>query len=335
MAEATEVTESIQPGVSEREAAARIEAIMAQSDPEFADDQPAEESSQQTQTAQAAEPEAQAEGDVEENDQAPQEQSESESIELDYDTLIQVRGKDADGNETSEDVSLQQLVEERMLQADYTRKTQELAQQRNKSQEEANQAREAERQQYIDALETQQQLIMQLLVPDSSNLDTLAEEDPAEYLKATHRLNKINSVVQQIEARKQQTIAEQQQYWNDNVLPQQLELVKQKIPDWKDDLKPTLIAAGKRYGFSEEEMGQVWDARQIHLLHDLDRLHKLEDSLSAQKKVAQKKIVQKPKVVKAGRTQPVQEKGQEAKKRLRKSGRWQDAVQYFYETDSD
>ena len=318
---------STQIGLSEQEAAVQIESILSQTDPEFAEEQPPQDS-------EANEPETdEVEAKTEEAEQ-PVEDSEESVNEIDYDTLVEVKGKDADGNETTEEVALKDLIKERMLNSDYTRKTQELAKQRAEVEQSLQKGIEQERAQYLQALDTQQQLIIQLLAPEARNLDQLAEDDPGEYVRAQAKLNRINSVIQQIEQQREVQNQKQREYFNTNVLPKEQESLKQKIPDWSEDTRLKVMETGRSFGFTDNELAQVVDHRLIHLLHETGKLRGLEKTVSDKKAVASKKIVEKPKVVKSGKP-VVEKKGGEALKRLKKSGNIRDAAAYFMETMDD
>ena len=323
--------------LSTEQAAMQIDALLAE-DPAYANDQPPEEKGRResTQRPQQAdeEPEVKAEESSEESEETEQPEEESEAEELDYDTVITVKSKDKEGNEIAEEVPLKDLISQRMLQSDYTRKTQELAQQRAEVQNELQKGIEQERQQYIQALETQQQLVVNLLAPEAANLDQLAEDDPAEFIRVNNRMSKINNVVQQIEAKKQKAIQEHREYLQTKVIPNEMELVKQKIPDWSDDLKPTLVETGKRFGYTNEELGSIIDHRQIHILHELNRLSNLEKGMADKKSVASKKVVEKPTVMKSGGKQK-QSKGGESFSKLRKTGKMEDAAAFFMDTIPD
>ncbi len=318
---------STQIGLSEQEAAVRIESILSQTDPEFADEQPPQDS--EANEAEADEVEAK----TEEAEQ-PAEDSEESVDEIDYDTLVEVKGKDADGNETTEEVALKDLIKQRMLNSDYTRKTQELAKQRAEVEQSLQKGIEQERAQYLQALDTQQQLIIQLLAPEARNLDQLAEDDPGEYVRAQAKLNRINAVIQQIEQQRQAQNQKQREYLNTNVLPKEKESLQQKIPDWSEDTRLKVVETGRSFGFTENELSQVVDHRFIHLLHETGKLRGLEKTVSDKKAVASKKIVEKPKVVKSGKP-VVEKKGSEAFKKLQKSGDYRDAAAYFMETMDD
>ena len=297
--------------ISEDQAASQIDAVLAL-DPDYADEEPEEESKAPVEVQ---------EEDEQNDEEEPKRESKSdvEELEIDFDEAM------FEVEEGKERVSLNDLKKGNMLQADYTRKTQELATQRAEVQEQLNKGIQSQRQEYLDALNNTQQLMLQLMAPEVQNLDQLAEEDPAEYIRVQNKRNKIQEAWRQIEESKSSEVQRNQEYIRTNVLPKELELTKQVIPEWSDDIKPALIATGKKYGFNDEELGNVIDHRVIHLLHEHSKLLKLQTTVNESKDVSAKKVVAKPKVVKSGTRATSRDDGVSMKK-LQKSGRYQDAA---------
>jgi hypothetical protein len=306
--------------VTEDQAASQIDSLLSV-DPDYVDEEPEKESEKPVEVK--AEVKAEEESEEEEK---PETESESEEVEFDFDQkMFEVEETLLDGNKETKKYSLNELKSQRMLQADYTRKTQEVAKERAEVNEQLQKGINEQRQEYLKALDTNQQLLLQMVVPESQNLDQLAEDDPAEYIKVQNRLNRINETYRKIEEQKAAEAQKYQEYLRTEVIPKELELTKRVVPEWSDDLKPALIETGKRYGFSDEEMGTVMDHRIIHLLHEHARLTKLEASLKDSKDISQKKVVAKPKVVKSG-TREKQDSGGEAFRKAQKTGRFQDAA---------
>lgn len=297
--------------ISEQEAASQIDAVLAL-DPDYADEEPEEESKAPVKVQEEEE-----QNDEEEPEK--ESKSDAEELEIDFDEpMFEVE-------EGKERVSLNDLKKGNMLQADYTRKTQELALQRAEVQEQLNKGIQSQRQEYLDALNNTQQLMLQLMAPEVQNLDQLAEEDPAEYIRVQNKRNKIQEAWNRIEGAKSSEIQRNQEYIRTNVLPKELELTKQIIPEWSDEIKPALIATGKKYGFNDEELGNVLDHRVIHLLHEHSKLLKLQTNLKESKDVSAKKVVAKPKVIKSG-SRVTEKSGGADFRKLQKSGRYQDAA---------
>ena len=312
--------------------AQRLESILMQ-DPEYAD-QPEEKESAPQETAEAEEQpvedsEAQVQAEEEEEPQeAAAEEEDSEALEIDPDeALFEVEESLPDGNKETKKYSLNELRKQRMLQSDYTRKTQELAKQRAEVQNELEKGLNAQRTEYVQALEAQQQAFMELLAPEVKSLDDLSVEDPAEYVKVQHRITKYQDAIKQIEGKKAEAIQQHQEFLKTKIIPEQQELLKSKISDWDESKRVAVIETGKEFGLSEEEIGSIIDHRHVHILHELGRLRALEKSFNDKKTVAQKKVVEKPKkALKSAGRQKQPTKADESRSKLKKTGRWQDAV---------
>ena len=303
--------------VTQEQAGSQISDLLAD-DPDYRDEEPSTESSKE-EASEAGEEAAEVEAASSDAEEEPETESEAEEIEIDFDSpMFEV--------EEGRKVSLNQLKKEHLLQSDYTKKTQELATEKAKVQEELNKGLNTQREEYLTALDTQQQLLIQMVAPQIQNLDKLAEEDPAEYIRAKNQLDKINELVRGIDGKRRSEQEKYQEYVRTQVLPKELELTKQVIPEWSDDLKPVLVETGKKYGFNDDEMSVISDHRVIKILHELNRLTKLEQSLTASKEVSNKKVIAKPKVLKSGTRNSQDKEGGDNFKKLRKSGRFQDAA---------
>lgn len=279
----------------------------------------------QTQTAaeQSAEPEKEAEA-------APGEQ---ETVKWDEvkDVKIKVPMK-ADGKEWEEEVTLEQLRSERMMQADYTRKTQEIAERERLAQTHAQQAVEKERGQYLEALGALKKTIQQAAAPEFGNVDwnKLAAENPAEYVRLSNRAREFNEAMQRV-AFEEEKVQKQQAEERDKRLAQAVSesqvKLREAIPTWNDDLYQSLLKRGvDTYGFKPDEMGQVWDHRIMRVLHDAHQWRAMQDG----KPLAEKKVVTVPNVLKPGNAKPkVDPKAQELQQnraRLAANGNDMDAA---------
>ena len=311
--------------ISTEQAAGQISAILAE-DPEYAEDQPEEESEVQAKPEESNEEPPKDEESEETEEETEEKPEEGETLEIDPDEeMFEVEVAIEGGEKETRKYSLNQLKKERMLEADYRRKTEELSRQRNEVQSQMRQGVEKERGQYLEALNNLNQMVVQLTTPEATNLDQLAEDDPAEYIRVQRRLEKNNEVAQKIQAEQQRVQREQAEYFQTEILPKELKKVEKAIPNFAET-KSDIIKTGAEYGFSEEELSNIWDSRAIRVLHDAYRWQKSQKELDGKKTVASKKVIEKPKVVKGSST--VKDKGNaEAFKKLQKSGRMEDAAQ--------
>ena len=301
-----------QPGATIEEAAEQILGVVYPEEKEEAVEEPTE--------AATEEPAETEEAPAEEATQ-PEEEVEIDPDEkwIDVEEVVEGGGKEV------KKYSLNELKAQRMMQADYQRKTAELARQREEVQQSLRQGIEKEREQYKQALDVQQKLVWSLAAQDLQNadMDKLATEDPAEYIRVQNRLNKFNQVIQGIQAEQQKLAQQELEHLQKDVLPKAAEQIQRDIPNWGPEVKQTLIKTGMDYGFSQEELHAVVDPRVIKVLHDAYQYQQYK----AQKPIADKKVVAKPKVLKPGTKQVVKDDGGDAMKRLKQTGRYQDAAE--------
>lgn len=253
------------------------------------------------------------------------------TIEIDPDEkLFEVEIAVEGGEKRSEKLSLNELKAQRMMQADYQRKTQEVARQRDEVGEKIRQGIQAQQTEYLQRLQSFQEQLVKTVAPELSSVDwnKLAAEDPVEYVRVSNRARQVEQTYQAIEAEKQRTA--QQLKANQEAQLQKLkqeaqERVKQSIPTWNDDLNSQLRkTAIESYGFKTEEIEQIFHPGFMRLLHDA---HEFQKAKSA--KPADKKVAVAPKVLKPGVVKPDgdgNERVKEAKAKLRKSGSVNDAA---------
>jgi len=239
---------------------------------------------------------------------------------------VKVDGKDVE-------VTLEELQAGYSRQADYTRKSQVLAEQRKQMEEELN-ATQQERQRYSSQLE-------QFTKDADSKLDEfksvdwtkLKEDDPMEYALKRDQYRELQESKRMVEeeqqnlATKQQ--AEMQQKWQEELARQQ-EIMAQRLPEFVDpDKGPKLKQAIKTFamnkGFTEQEVNSLIDARSVDVLH---KAMLYENLLEA--KISKKKEKVVPKVTKPGTSTPKaeidSEKVKQQRSRLKRSGKVDDAA---------
>jgi len=324
------------PG-SEREAA---EAFLGLLDPqEETIEQPEEssptedvdESTEETQDEPLEEEEGELEDESEdEEEEEPESEEEQEETEEVYSVKV-------DGEEM--EVSLDELIKGYSRQSDYTRKTQELASERNsmaaQQQQWANEIAEAqaERQQYISALG-------QMITNQMAGLEQftkvdwerLREEDPIAFVQKKEDFRDAQERVRQAQA--EQHIAQekqQQELARVKKLAMQEEYTRlvERVPEWAETESRNKMAAelnsyALEQGFSSEEVAGLIDHRSLIVLMKARKYDELQ-------KTDVKKVKKKPKVVKSGQGG---NKKQEAKttkriasiKRLKETGRVEDAT---------
>ena len=233
------------------------------------------------------------------------------------------------------EVPLDELLKGYSRTADYTRKTQEIAETRKAVEAERAKIDEAAR--LRDTYAQRLSVIEQMLNQDSGeDLATLKETDPIGYAvkvaEQAEREKQLNAV-----RAEQQRLAQQQQAEQSERLKAHLAAEAQKlseaIPEMSDPVKGQAIRTdirnyAQKLGFSEQELAQVYDSRAVTALYKAMQY----DKLVSNKGEATKKVSQAPKMLKPGTSTPEARQTQEAKQlrgRLKKSGRAKDAAALF------
>ena len=239
---------------------------------------------------------------------------------------VKVDGKDVE-------VTLEELQAGYSRQADYTRKSQVLAEQRKKMDEELA-ATQQERQQYQSQLE-QFKIQADSKLEEFKSVDwtKLKEEDPMEYALKRDQYRELQEN-KRLVAEEQQNLAQKQQTemqtkWNEE-LAKQKEIMAQRLPEWNDPekgpkLKQNIKSFALKKGFTEQEVDSLIDARSVDVLH---KAMMYENLLEA--KISQKKAKVVPKVQKPGapstKSEVNSEKVKQTRARLKRSGRVDDAA---------
>ena len=262
------------------------------------------------------------------DEEADEEQSEGEGAT--YRVLV-------DGKEMQ--IPLDELLSGYQRGSSFTQKSQALSDERNAFAEQQT-ALGQERQTYASVL---QQLRQQMEAAAQPNIDwdTLERQDPLQYLKLKQmerdRGEQIQAV-QEEQVRMQQLLQGQQSEELEQRLSQERTMVLEKIPEWSDsdlqaDEQRKLLEYGKTLGFSDEELGQIYDHRALIALRDAWRYNKLTNGEKIQ--TAKSKIGS----AKAGNketSQRVRSRKQKAmRQKLRTTGKVDDAAALFGELLAD
>lgn len=244
---------------------------------------------------------------------------------------LEVKVKGEDGKDIVEKPTIKELREGYMRQKDYSRKTAEVARQREEVPEKIRQGVESERTSYLQTLQELQSVVIETVAPELKNVDwnTLSTTDPFEYIRLKNRSEQIQQVLTGIQTKQQEIVnkqkAERAQTLQ-KVAQESRQMLEEKIPGWNDDLYQSLMeTASKDYGYKREEVASWVDPKAFQLLHDAHQFRQLK----ATKPIVDKRVVSVPKVVKPGSSQPVsrkQSEASEAMKRLKGSGKIEDAA---------
>ena len=240
---------------------------------------------------------------------------------------LDVKTKGEDGKDVVEKLTVKELREGYMKGKDYSRKTAEVARQREEVGEKVRQAIDSERTQYQQNLQQLHNFVIDSVAPELKdvNWNQLATDNPMEYVRIRNRADQITQVLANIES-KQKEVSEKQKgevsQARQKAAIEARTKLESEIPNWSDELYHELMKTGEAYGFKQGEVGSWVDARAIQVLHDAHQYRLLKAKTPL-------KVVVPPKVVKPGATQSLtqaQARAGAAMKRLQPSGRVEDAA---------
>jgi hypothetical protein len=260
-------------------------------------------------------------------DEEPEQESESEpDDEPTY--SVKVAGEE-------KELTLSELKTLAQQGADYTKKTQQVAEQRKALEAESvaiDQARQL-RDAYAERLQAMEQLLSS--PEQSENLEYLKESDPIGYAVKVAELSQQKEQLQAIQAERYR-IAEQQQAEQQHALQgyiaQQAARLSEVLPEYSDPVKgeklrSELRSFAKDIGFSDQELSMVRDSRQVLALHKA----MLYDKLQKSKPDVNKRVNEATKTIKSGNSvKPVtSDQVKRQQQQLKQSGKVRDAAKLF------
>jgi hypothetical protein len=298
-------------GPTSDEMVARFGALIDGDDDTGADDEELTEDN-----AEGSDPEGELEAGAEGTDEETDEQPGQ---------LYTVR---VDGEEIQ--VPLEELAKGYQRQADYTRKAMALAEARKSQESEFNTVR-AERAQYAQWAQEMLQQMQQQMGPEP-DWERLQQDDPIGYAATWARRQQQREQLAALDQRRQLVMAQQQRDQEaqlQRTLAQEQQLLAAAIPDLADPERASLVKAdlaayGKKLGFSESELNEVYDHRAVVALYkaaQYDRLMSQKPKLQQAQKARPERVIAPGAAGKA--TVPTT---QRAVKRLSQTGRVVDAA---------
>jgi hypothetical protein len=291
-----------------------------------AEAQPEEEQSEsESEEVEGAEPQDEALESSEEVE-GDEEESEEEAP-RDEKFVVKVDGKEIE-------VPKEELIRGYQREADYTRKTQKLAEERKLVESEFQQVR-AERE-YTSQLLGQLQQKLQEYEPPEPDWNRLEVEDPTEYARqwtSHQRRQQQKYAIQAEELRIAQLQNADAQKHIHATLAAETARLKEKIPEWNSPEKAkaegkALLEYGQVLGFSEQELNTITDSRALLALHKAWKY----DQMMSKRPEFQAKIKKAPRMVTPGSAGNVSSKSSDlnnAKKRLAQTGSVRDAASLF------
>ena len=271
------------------------------------------------------------ESEVDEVEESDEEEDGSEEAVEEIDVYtIRVDGEDVD-------VTLDELQKGYSRQQAFTKRSQELAEQRR-----AFEAEQAETKQLRDNYAQQLELLTQQIqqtIPQEPDWVALSKEVSAEEynrIKAGYDYQKqsLEQAEQERQRIAQEQQAEQQEQMQKHLSSQRDEMMN-RIPSWQDEgtrneeRLEVIKYAQRRIGFSEEEIANASDARAIELLYKAWKW----DTLQEKKPSVKKRTRKAPKMAKAGqpktKAQVASRSRQQAMDRLNKEKSVDAAVKFL------
>lgn len=234
------------------------------------------------------------------------------------------------------DVPLEELLKGYSRTADYTKKTQELAENRKAVEAERAKIQEASRlrDQYAERLSVIEQMLNQ--TEKAEDLSVLKETDPIGYAvkvaEQAEREKQLAAVRAERQRLAQQQQSEQQERLQAHLASEAAKL-REAIPEMSDEIKGDVVKReirdfAKSIGFSDQELAAVYDSRAVLTLYKAMQY----DKLMKGKPEVTKKVNQAPKMLKPGTSTPEARETDQVKKmrqQLRKSGNKNDAARLF------
>jgi hypothetical protein len=278
-----------------------------------------------------APPEPAQEAQPEEAQEAPPEEAPEKKEEPPQEiTKYRLTVKNDEGKDEQIEVDLSELQRGYMKDRDYRAKTQALARERETVQTKIKEATEPVVKQYTDQLKFFEQALWKTIAPEIEGVDLnqLAKDDPAKWAEKVQAINNVNGLLQAVKAEQDKLAQKQQEEYRASLrkhVSEAVETLQRDIPGWNNELYGSILASGMKYGYSQEELNAVADARAIKVLHDAMQYQRLRDA----KPAVEKRVQEVPKVLKPGSTEKPDANREEHKKlmaQLKRSGRSEDAV---------
>ena len=300
--------------------------------PEVKDEQAVEETVEET-DEETLEEEVEEESDTDEPDDTEEADEEFEEVE-DEEPEVKTYTVKAAGEEI--EVTEDDLIKSYQMEADYTKKSQKLAEDRKVV--EANIAKIQDsinvRNEYAQKLEQVSQVLNDEFDSDE-DLEQLRENDPVSFAvkiaERTENQKKLNIINQERQKVMQEQQIAQQQHMQETVANESKKLVE-LMPEFSDKVKGEQIkkdirSYGLQNGFTEQEMSAVYDSRHVLMLNKAMKY----DRLMKSKAGTVKKVSKAPKTISKGKkisnSQAAIQQKQRA--RLKSSGSVEDAVSVF------
>ena len=336
MSEETTTSTPVESGdksITMSEAASAFEGML--STPEDSNEQPTEKE-ENTQEAEVEETDVELEAEETEEVELAEEETEDESEIEDEEVVEEEQTFTVKAAGEEKEVTLDELKKSYQLGSDYTKKTQEVAEQRKVIEQEAKAIIEARK--VKDDYAQRLQAVEQFLTGTNDSPEDLAamkENDPIGYAVKVAEMTEKKEQLQQVQSERERLAQEQNAVRSDEMqkfVANEAKKLTESLPEFSDKAKGEQIRNeirnyGKKVGFTDDELSQVYDSRHVLVLHKAAQW----DKLQASKSDVKKKVAKAPKTLKGGAKvkQTVTDKQKKQQQRLLQTGSARDAAAIF------
>ena len=272
----------------------------------FLSDTPEEESTEEIEASQAddstADGDTEAEANNEQDDDDSQESEEPAPV-----AKITFKVKGEDGTEETVEASTEELAASYLRQKDYTKKTQALAARESEAVNFLKTKHDEIRNQYLSQAEVTRAALVQMAgIKTGDEMAQLAHSDPAAWVAENQRQQSVTAYLNQLDKQingERQRAAQEAEAYRAQSLQKQFQQTWEVLEKEKID-KPALAkiyeGVNKTYGFTPEELGNVYDHRLVRMMRDAQAYQ----ALKAQKADVTRKVSDAPRMPQRQMKQP-------------------------------
>ena len=232
---------------------------------------------------------------------------------------------------TDYEVTQDELIQGYQRNADYTRKTQELAVEKQQSSDFVERSKK-DVETKLARLDQLNQAAQSQLQQEYAQIDfeKLYEEDPAEAARLEHKMRKKNEQLQQVQKQTQELQTQEfSKYLEEQQKQLSVKVPEMNHPEKGSEFKKQMRNYLSSVGFNNQEIDSVYDHRYVLLVKDAMNYRNLQKA----KPEIKKKAVNAPKVVRGGVSKSKGQQQAEVRRqqlsKLRKTGKVADAAKLF------
>ena len=232
---------------------------------------------------------------------------------------------------TDYEVTQDELIQGYQRNADYTRKTQELAAEKQQSSDFVERSKK-DVETKLARLDQLNQAAQSQLQQEYAQIDfeKLYEEDPAEAARLEHKMRKKNEQLQQVQKQTQELQTQEfSKYLEEQQKQMTVKIPEMTHPEKSSEFKKQMRNYLSSVGFNNQEIDSVYDHRYVLLVKDAMNYRNLQKA----KPEIKKKAVNAPKVVRGGVSKSKGQQQAEVRRqqlsKLRKTGKVADAAKLF------